>query len=112
METRRVRWARAKKLVNEPLAYFIKSGRLCTEWAFDCTVPHCTAFNDLRLTPSGIWCREHYLNTPSCVLCDEPVVLDSGWWPGNMYCRNHFWKEGEEIDDEIYSDVAGSKSKA
>ena len=41
---------------------------------YECSYYRCKAYQ-LRWTPSGIWCREHYIGQPSCSVCGvEPAL--------------------------------------
>jgi hypothetical protein len=43
--------------------------------------------------PSGFWCERHYLTTPACDYCDEPVIerpFSTAVHVLSNYCRDHY----------------------
>jgi len=62
---RLAQWARSPHIKNEKLDddpdYTIDDID-DREWRYECSILHCRSLNDLRMTPSGIFCEAHYLN--------------------------------------------------
>ena len=47
---------------------------------FECSQPGCKEEEGLRMTPSGIYCREHYLHLPSCSVRGPPCARSPACW--------------------------------
>ena len=86
---RRSRWLAAKPVQN--YSFIDPSwGKL---YRFSCSQPECHrrsgTTSGLRMTPTGIFCEEHYMTLPVCRTpgCLEPATIDPDW---NVlgYCRS------------------------
>jgi len=62
-------------------------------YQYDCSAQGCGRHIGLRETPSGIWCKHHYVYGEPCSEpgCDEPAVPDDG--NREKKCRRHWLGE-------------------
>lgn len=101
--TRQRKWELSKKIKRTQLRAGSKS-----IFAWDCSYHRCRAMS-LRLTPSGVWCQEHYLGQPTCPVCGEEPILHIADTNGLRICRN-CWQDTLPIIpyEASYSMICGN----
>jgi len=89
-------WHNSSKVMN---AYIDTMGnKKYRVYQYDCSAQGCGRHIGLRETPSGIWCKHHYVYGEPCSEpgCDEPAVPDDG--NREHKCREHWLGELPDVD--------------
>ena len=63
-------WEEAEVIHNQALPSLAREKGI---YLYDCSIPNCSAKRGLRMTKTGIFCKDHFLTLPSC---SEPGCMD------------------------------------